>query len=234
MANLSHARVLILATDGFEQSELFEPRQALLDAGAKVTLASIETKPIQGMKHDSEPADQITPDLTLDDVDTEDYDALVLPGGALNPDKMRMEERAVEIVEEFMDDDKIVAAICHAPWLLVEADVVDGRRVTSWPSVRTDLENAGADVVDEEVVVDGKLITSRKPDDIPAFNQAILAALTKELAGAGADTDWRHATGTCPTTIDRHPGESRSLMPRANRLPPETPASAGVTGTRPP
>ena len=184
MADLSRARVLILATDGFEQSELFDPRQALLDAGATVTLASIETKPIQGVKHDTEPADRITPDLTLDDVDTEDYDALVLPGGVGNPDKLRMQERAVEIVEEFMDDEKIVAAICHAPWLLVEADVVDGRRVTSWPSVRTDLENAGADVVDEEVVVDGKLITSRKPDDIPAFNKAILAALTKELAGA--------------------------------------------------
>lgn len=187
MADLSNARVLIMATDGFEQSELFKPRQALLDAGAQVTLASIKTDPIQGMEHDSEKADTITPDLTLDDVDTEDYDALVLPGGALNPDKMRLEERAVEIVEEFMDDDKIVAAICHAPWLLVEADVVDGRRVTSWPSVRTDLENAGADVVDEEVVVDGKLITSRKPDDIPAFSQAIIEALEKEVAGEAVD-----------------------------------------------
>lgn len=187
MADLSSARVLFMAADGFEQDELFKPRQALIDAGAQVTLASIKTDPIQGMIHDSEKAEQITPDLTLDDVDTEDYDALVLPGGALNPDKMRLEERAVEIVEEFMDDDKIVAAICHAPWMLVEADVVDGRRVTSWPSVRTDLENAGADVVDEEVVVDGKLITSRKPDDIPAFNQAIIAALEKEVAGADAD-----------------------------------------------
>lgn len=187
MADLSNARVLIMATDGFEQSELFKPRQALLDAGAQVTLASIKTDPIQGMEHDSEKADTITPDLTLDDVDTEDYDALVLPGGALNPDKMRTVERAVEIVEEFMDDDKIVAAICHAPWMLVEADVVDGRRVTSWPSVRTDLENAGADVVDEEVVVDGKLITSRKPDDIPAFNQAIIAALEKVVASAEVD-----------------------------------------------
>ena len=98
-----------------------------------------------------------------------------------------MEERAVEIVEEFMDDDKIVAAICHAPWMLVEADVVDGRRVTSWPSIRTDLENAGAEVVDEEVVIDGKLITSRKPDDIPAFSQAIIEALEKELASAEVD-----------------------------------------------
>jgi protease I len=108
----------------------------------------------------------------------------VLPGGVGNPDKLRIQERAVEIVAEFMEDEKIVAAICHAPWLLVEADVVDGRRVTSWPSVRTDLENAGADVVDEAVVIDGNLITSRKPDDIPAFNEAIIKALTEELTDA--------------------------------------------------
>lgn len=183
MADLSQARVLILATDGFEDAELFDPRQALLDAGAQVTLASIKTDPIQGVKNDSDPTRTITPDLTLDEVDTEDFDALLLPGGLGNPDKMRMEDRAVSIVGEFMDDDKIVAAICHAPWLLVEADVVDGRRVTSWPSVRTDLENAGGDVVDEEVVIDGKLITSRKPDDIPAFSQALIAALEGEMAG---------------------------------------------------
>jgi protease I len=182
MADLSNARVLILATDGFEDAELFEPRQALLDAGAKVTLASIKTDPIQGVKNDSDPTRTITPDLTLDQVDTEEFDALLLPGGVGNPDKMRMEERAVAIVGEFMDDDKIVAAICHAPWLLAEADVVDGRRVTSWPSVRTDLENAGGDVVDEEVVIDENLITSRKPDDIPAFNRALIAALEEELA----------------------------------------------------
>ena len=182
MADLSNARVLILATDGFEDAELFEPRQALLDAGAKVTLASIKTDPIQGVKNDSDPTRTITPDLTLDQVDTEEFDALLLPGGVGNPDKKRMEERAVAIVGEFMDDDKIVAAICHAPWLLAEADVVDGRRVTSWPSVRTDLENAGGDVVDEEVVIDENLITSRKPDDIPAFNRALIAALEEELA----------------------------------------------------
>ena len=183
MADLKNARILMIATDGFENDELFKPRQALIDAGAKITLASITTDPIQGEKG-GEKADTITPDLTLDDVDTEEFDALVIPGGVGNPDKMRMQERAVQIVEEFMDDDKIVAAICHGPWLLVEADVVDGRTVTSWPSIRTDLENAGARVVDEEVVVDEKLITSRKPDDIPAFNQAIIAALTEELAEA--------------------------------------------------
>ena len=187
MADLAQARVLMIATDGFEQDELFKPRQALLDAGVTLTLASIKTDPIQGVIHDSEKGESITPDLTLEEVDTDDYDALVLPGGVGNPDKMRLQERAIEIVTEFMEDDKIVAAICHAPWLLVEADVVDGRRVTSWPSVRTDLQNAGADVVDEQVVVDGNLITSRKPDDIPAFNAAILEALEQELADESED-----------------------------------------------
>jgi protease I len=183
MADLSSAHVLIIATDGFEQDELFKPRQALLDAGVKVTLASDKTDPIQGMKHDVK-GDTITPDLLLDDVDTEDYTALLLPGGVANPDTLRMNDRAVEIVEEFADDEKLIAAICHAPWLLIEADVVDGRRMTSWPSLRTDLANAGADVVDEAVVVDGPFITSRKPDDIPAFNQALLEALQVELEAA--------------------------------------------------
>ncbi|RZF64853.1 type 1 glutamine amidotransferase [Sphingomonas populi] len=183
MTNLSHAHVLIVATNGFEQSELFEPRQALLDAGVKVTLASLSTDPIQGMKHD-EKGDTITPDLTVDDVNTQDYTALLLPGGVANPDTLRTSDRAVEIVEEFVDDDKLVAAICHGPWLLVEADVVDGRTMTSWPSIRTDLENAGAEVVDEEVVRDGQFITSRKPEDIPAFNKAILEALAEETEDA--------------------------------------------------
>ncbi|TPG46966.1 type 1 glutamine amidotransferase domain-containing protein [Sphingomonas glacialis] len=183
MADLSNAHVLILATDGFEQVELFGPRQALLDAGVKVTLASDKTDPIQGMNHD-EKGDTITPDILLDDVDTEDYTALLLPGGVANPDTLRMNDRAIEIIEEFADDEKLIAAICHAPWLLVEADVVDGRRMTSWPSVRTDLANAGADVVDEEVVIDGPFITSRKPEDIPAFNKAILEALQVELEAA--------------------------------------------------
>jgi protease I len=179
MADLSHAHVLILATDGFEEAELFDPRQALLDAGAKVTLASLKTDPIQGMVHDTQLGRTIVPDLTVEDVDTEEYTALLLPGGVGNPDKLRLNDRAVEIAEEFADDGKIVAAICHGPWLLVEADVVDGRRLTSWPSLRTDLENAGAETEDAEVVVDGNFITSRKPDDIPAFNQAILEALAK-------------------------------------------------------
>jgi len=176
MPDPASRKVLIVATDGFEQSELFGPREALIDAGVSVTLASIRKEPIQGVKHD-EKGETITPDITLDEVEVDDYDALVLPGGVANPDKLRMEERAVEIVEEFVDAGKIVAAICHGPWLLVEADVVDGVEMTSWPSLRTDLENAGAEVVDEEVVVDGQFITSRKPDDVPAFNRELLKAL---------------------------------------------------------
>ncbi|MET0309850.1 MAG: type 1 glutamine amidotransferase domain-containing protein [Sphingomonas sp.] len=178
MTDLAHARVLMLATDGFEQDELFQPRQALLDAGAHVTLAALKADPITGEKG-GEKGESITPDTTIDQVDTEGYDALVLPGGVANPDRLRMNPRAVEIVREFISDDKIVAAICHAPWLLIEADVVDGKRATSWPSVRTDLANAGASVLDEEVVIDGKLITSRKPADIPAFNRAVIDCLAK-------------------------------------------------------
>lgn len=184
MADLTGKKVLIMATDGFEQSELFKPREALLDSGATVKLASIKTDPIQGVVHDDKDGDTITPDMTLDAVNAADYDMLVLPGGVGNPDKMRIEARAPEIVRAFLDAGKSVAAICHAPWLLIEADVVKGKRVTSWPSVRTDLRNAGAEVVDQEVVVDGQLITSRKPDDIPAFNDAIAKALTRELADA--------------------------------------------------
>lgn len=183
MANLQNARVLMLATDGFEESELFEPRQALLDAGAKVTLASIKTDPITG-ETGGEKGKSVTPDTTLDQIELDQFDALVLPGGVGNPDKLRMEPKAVEIVRAFMDSGRLVAAICHAPWLLAEADVVAGRRLTSWPSIRTDLANAGADVVDQEVVTDGNLITSRKPDDIPAFNRAVIAALEDVTAPA--------------------------------------------------
>ena len=183
MPDISGSKVLIIATDGFEESELFDPRQALLDAGAQVTLASIKLDPITGEKN-GEKGKSITPDITLDDVTSADYDALLLPGGVANPDKLRMEDRAVELVEEFCDDDKPVAAICHGPWLLAEADVIEGKRLTSWPSIRTDLANAGADVVDEEVVVDGNLITSRKPDDIPAFSNALIGALAEQTADA--------------------------------------------------
>lgn len=183
MPDLSETHILIIATDGFEESELMKPRQALLDAGARVTLASLATDPIQG-ESGGEKGATIMPDTTVAEIDSDDYDALILPGGVANPDTLRMDDTTVELVRQFFDDDKPVAAICHAPWLLVEADVLDGRRATGWPSIRTDMENAGADVVDEEVVVDGNLITSRKPDDIPAFVEAIKTALAEELEAA--------------------------------------------------
>jgi protease I len=176
MPMIDKSKVLILATDGFENSELFKPRASLIDAGAEVTLASIKTDPIQGKVHDKD-GETITPDLTLGAVNAEDYDALLIPGGVANPDTMRMEEEALAIVRAFFAADKPVAAICHGPWLLAEADVIDGRTVTSWPSIRTDLRNAGAEVVDKEVQVDGRLITSRKPDDIPAFTEALIRSI---------------------------------------------------------
>lgn len=176
MTELSGRHVLIMATDRFEESELFGPRERLLAAGAKVSLASIEKHPIQGTVHD-ELGKTIAPDMTLGEVDPANYDALLLPGGVGNPDRLRMEKEAVAIIRAFDAAKKLVAAICHGPWLLAEADIVSGRTVTSWPSIRTDLKNAGATVVDEEAVTDGNLITSRNPDDVPAFTDALIAAL---------------------------------------------------------
>jgi protease I len=169
-------RVLILATDGFEQSELIEPKRALEEAGFETVVASPKSGEIKGWNH-TDWGESVPVDAVLDDVSEADFDALLLPGGQMNPDKLIMEDRAVELVEEFDAAGKTIAAICHGPWLLVEADVVDGRTVTGWPSIRTDLANAGADVVDQEVAVDGNFITSRKPDDIPAFNRALIDAL---------------------------------------------------------
>lgn len=169
-------RVLIIATDGFEQSELIEPKKLLEAAGYETVVASPKVGEIKGWNH-TDWGQSVPVDADLDDVSAEDFDALMLPGGQMNPDVLRMDERAVALVEEFDDLGKPIAAICHGPWLLVEADIIDGRTVTGWPSIRTDLENAGADVVDEEVAVDDNLITSRKPDDIPAFTQALIDAL---------------------------------------------------------
>ncbi|MET1754849.1 type 1 glutamine amidotransferase domain-containing protein [Novosphingobium sp. RD2P27] len=169
-------KVLIIATDGFEQSELTEPKKALEEAGIETTVASPESGEIKGWNH-TDWGDSVKVDMTLDQVKAEDFDALMLPGGQINPDKLRMEEKAVSLVQQFAKSGKPVAAICHGPWLLVEADVVRNRKVTSWPSIRTDLRNAGADVVDQEVVVDGNFITSRKPDDIPAFSKALIEAV---------------------------------------------------------
>lgn len=169
-------RVLILATDGFEQSELLGPKKALEEAGFETVVASIESGSIKGWK-DKNWGDSVRVDITIDEVSAEDYDALLLPGGQMNPDILRMNDDAIDLINDFDDAGKPIAAICHAPWLMAEADILDGRTVTSWPSIRTDLANAGADVVDEEVVVDGNFITSRMPDDIPAFSAALIAAL---------------------------------------------------------
>lgn len=172
-------RVLIIATDGFEQSELMRPREMLMEAGAQVTIASLKTGEIRGWDN-KDWGDSVPVDLTIGEVSCEDYDALLLPGGQINPDILRMEHQVIEVIREFDAAQKPVAAICHAPWLLAEANLIEGRTVTAWPSIRTDLANAGAAVVDEEVVVDGNLITSRKPDDIPAFTEALMAALNME------------------------------------------------------
>lgn len=169
-------RVLILATNGFEQSELMGPKKALEDAGIETVVASIEPGSIKGWK-DKNWGDSVKVDLTLDAVSAEDYDALLLPGGQMNPDILRMNDDAIDLINDFDDAGKTIAAICHAPWLLAEADILDGRTVTGWPSIHTDLANAGADVVDQEVAIDGNFITSRKPEDIPAFAQALIDAL---------------------------------------------------------
>lgn len=178
-------RVLIIATDGFEQSELMEPQRLLKEAGAEVTIASLKPGAIRGWDQ-KDWGKSVSVDLTIDDVSSEDYDALLLPGGQMNPDILRTEHKVIDVIREFDAARKPIAAICHAPWLLAEADVIEGRTVTAWPSIRTDLANAGAAVVDEEVVVDGNLITSRKPDDIPAFTDALMAALNMEAAEESA------------------------------------------------
>jgi len=169
-------RVLIIATDGYEQSELTEPKRLLEEAGAEVTVASLKPGEIRGWDQ-KDWGTSVAVDLVIRDIKVEDYDALLLPGGQMNPDILRMEQKVIDLVRAFDAAQKPIAAICHAPWLLAEADIIEGRSVTGWPSIRTDLVNAGAAVVDEEVVVDGNLITSRKPDDIPAFAQALMAAL---------------------------------------------------------
>lgn len=176
-------RYLIIATNGFEESELFGPREILLARGDEVTLAAPDRNPIQATVRD-DPGKTIRPDLTLAEVDVGDYDALILPGGVINPDALRMNTDAIALIRRFAEAGKPVAAICHGPWLLVEADMVRGKRVTSWPSIRTDLRNAGAEVVDEPAVTDGNIITSRNPDDVPAFTAALIALAQKQASEA--------------------------------------------------
>ncbi|MEU0465241.1 type 1 glutamine amidotransferase domain-containing protein [Amycolatopsis sp. NPDC006131] len=180
-------RVAILAADGVERVELEQPRRALEDAGARTDVVSLGNGEIQARDHDLEDAGTFPVDRVVKEVSPDDYDALLLPGGTVNPDKLRMEPAAVKFVRDFVQSRKPVASICHGPWNFVEAGVARGRRLTSWPSVRTDLRNAGAEVVDEQVVTDGNITTSRSPDDLPAFCERIVQefAKTPEPAGGG-------------------------------------------------
>jgi protease I len=184
--DLKGRKVAILATDGVEQVELTEPRKALQEAGAEVELISLEPGEFQGFDH-LDKGETFTADRAVADVSADDYDGLVLPGGVANPDFLRADEDAVAFVRSFAEAGKPIAAICHGPWTLVEADVVRGRRLTSFESIKTDIRNAGGEWVDEEVCVDNGLVTSRKPDDLPAFCSKMLEEIREGVhAGAGA------------------------------------------------
>jgi protease I len=189
---LDGRKIAILVTDGFEQEELTRPRRALDEAGAATTLISPKEGKVKGWNH-TQWGDEFSVDVPLDQAKSDDYDGLLLPGGVMNPDKLRANARAVAFVRAFFDASKPVAAICHGPWTLIEAGVVKGRKLTSYESIKTDLKNAGANWVDQEVVVDEGLVTSRKPDDIPAFNEKMI----EEFAEG------------------RHRGQSRSATPAA-------------------
>jgi protease I len=178
--NLDGLKVAILVTDGFEQVELTEPKKALEEAGAETQIVSPKKGEVEGWKH-FDAGDKFTVDVALDEADAGNYDALLLPGGVANPDQLRMNPKAVAFVKAFFDAGKPIAAICHGPWTLIDAGAVEGRTLTSWPSLKTDLRNAGAEWVDEEVVVDNGLVTSLKPQDIPAFNQKMIEEFAEGL-----------------------------------------------------
>lgn len=183
-SELRNKRVAALVENGFEQSELLEPKKALEDAGAKVDVVSPQSGRVKGWQHAAW-GQEVPVDRKLDEARADEYDALLLPGGVMNPDKLRMNKTAVQFVKAFVDAGKPIAAICHGPWTLIEAGAVKGRKMTSWPSLQTDLKNAGANWVDQECVTDNGLVTSRKPDDIPAFNKKMI----EEFA------EGRHAKG---------------------------------------
>jgi protease I len=183
---LQGKRVAFLATDMVEQVELTEPWKAVKDEGAEVELISLEEGEIQGFDH-YDKADTFKVDRTVEEARADDYDALVIPGGVGNPDTMRADENAVALVRQFFEEGKPIGVICHGPWMLVEAGVVRGRKVTSWPSLQTDIRNAGGDWVDEEVVVDNGLVTSRKPDDLPAFKEKLVEEIAEGPHGERAE-----------------------------------------------
>ena len=181
--SIAGKRIAILATDGFEQAELLEPRKALEGRGATTQVISPKEGTIRGWNK-SDWGEEVAVDLALESADARDFDALLLPGGVMNPDKLRMLPEAVQFVRQFFEQKKPVAAICHGPWMLVEAGAVRGRTITSWPSLQTDIRNAGGNWVDQEVVVDNGIVTSRKPDDIPAFNEKMIDAIEGKRATA--------------------------------------------------
>jgi protease I len=183
--HLTGRRIAVLATDGFEQSELTEPVKALKEAGAEVEIVSPKDGQIQGMKH-KEKGETVKVDRKLADAKPDDYSGLLLPGGVANPDALRIEPKAISFIKHFVDSGKPIAAICHGPWPLIDAGGVKGRRVTSWPSLKTDLINAGAKWEDSEVVTDQGIVTSRKPDDIPAFNRKMIEEFAEGVHGKRA------------------------------------------------
>lgn len=198
---LNGKRIAILATDGVEEVELTKPRDALREAGAQAVVVSPRDNEIKAWQHDHW-GNKIPVDLPLSRARPDDFDGLMLPGGVTNPDRLRQDEQAVQFVKGFFEAGKPVAAICHAPWLLVEADVVRGRTITSWPSLRTDIRNAGGDWVDRDVVTDEGLVTSRKPDDIPAFNRKMIEEFAEGV----------HAGQRASATASKRQQDIRSQM----------------------
>ncbi len=186
MINLGHVSVAILVENGFEQAELEKPREALVRAGAKTYIVSPQADRVRGWQS-KEWGDELPVDVALDVAQAGEYDALLLPGGVMNPDALRRQPKAIDFVKSFFDDSKPVAVICHGPWTIIETGALTGRRITSWPSLKTDLENAGARWTDEAVVVDGNLVSSRKPDDIPVFNRAMIALFSTAVRPARAE-----------------------------------------------
>jgi len=197
MTNLNGKKVAILVAEGFEQVELTDPRKALDEAGARTSIVSPAKVEVQGWKH-FDKADKFKVDVPLEQADANQFDALLLPGGVANPDQLRANPKAVQFVRAFFDAGKPVAAICHGPWTLIEAGAVKGRTITSWPSLKTDLSNAGANWVDQEVVEDDGLVTSRKPPDIPAFNARMLELFAKGTEPLRASNNRAGATRHAP------------------------------------
>jgi protease I len=219
---LAGRRVAVLATDGFEQVELTAPVEALRQAGAVVELVSLEAGEIQGMNHDDK-GDRFPVDRVVADAAAGDYDALLIPGGVANPDRLRTDERAVAFVRDFAERDKPIASICHGPWLLVEADAVRGRTLTSWPSLKTDIANAGGEWEDKEVVVDQKLVTSRKPDDLPAFCDKVVSVFAQAVEERSYDRMVEQTFPASdplpgPTSTGAESGQRRSV--REEAVPP--------------